>query len=152
MQRARRSIDDGFTLVEVMVVMVILGLASAAVVIAMPDPRGRLTDEAERFAARASATRDDAILQGRSMSIAIDARGYAIERRLNGQWQPAPDRLSAPVPWGSGTVVGLDEVGKIRATFDSTGGVDEAQTVRLSRDDAEVRVEIAGDGTIRVAG
>ncbi len=149
---ARRLAQEGFTLVEVMVVMVILGLVSAAVVIAMPDPRGRLTDEAERFAARAAATRDDAILQGRSMSIAIDAQGYAVERRLNGQWRPARDRLSAPVPWGSGTVVALGTTGKVRATFDSTGGVDEAQTLGLSRDGAQVRVDIAGDGSIRVAG
>jgi hypothetical protein len=40
-----------------------IGLASAAVVLAIPDPRGQVTQEAERFAARALAVRDDAILQ-----------------------------------------------------------------------------------------
>jgi general secretion pathway protein H len=152
MQRVRRPLETGFTLVEVMVVMVILGLVSAAVVIAMPDPRGRLTDEAERFAARAAATRNDAILQGRSMSVAVDPRGYAVERRFNGRWQPARDRLFAPVAWGPGTVVVLDETGTARATFDSTGGVDTPVSIALSRDALQVRIEIAGDGSVRVAG
>ncbi|MDB5704285.1 MAG: ral secretion pathway protein GspH, partial [Sphingomonas bacterium] len=42
--------DGGFTLVELMIVITIIGLASAAVVWALPDPRGRLRDEATHFA------------------------------------------------------------------------------------------------------
>lgn len=38
------SAERGFTLVELLVTLVILGLASAAVVLAMPDPRGELRD------------------------------------------------------------------------------------------------------------
>ena len=47
------SRNAGFTLIELMIVVTIIGLASAVVVLALPDPRGRLRDEAAQFAARA---------------------------------------------------------------------------------------------------
>ena len=55
----------GFTLVELMVVITVIALASAAAVLAMPDPRGRVFDEAARFATRAKAARDVAVWRGR---------------------------------------------------------------------------------------
>src|SRR3954464_6125538 len=41
---------SGFTLVELMVVLVIIGLASAAVILTLPERGGSLFAEAERFA------------------------------------------------------------------------------------------------------
>ena len=49
---------NGFTLVELMVVLFIIGLAATAVVLAVPEQGGSLQAEAERFAARAKAARD----------------------------------------------------------------------------------------------
>jgi len=144
-----RSAENGFTLIEMMVVIVIIGLASAAVVLAMPDPRGRVVDEAERFAARAAAVRDDAIVQGRDMSLLVDATGYRVERRTQGRWQVAGDRIFTPVAWGAGTVVAVGSEGKLRATFDSTGAAEPVALV-LSRDSATTRVTVAGDGSVRV--
>jgi general secretion pathway protein H len=141
--------STGFTLVEMMVVLVIIGLASAAVVLAIPDPRGRVTDEAERLAARAAAVRDDAIVQGRAMSVVIDASGYRVERRTQGRWQVAGDRIFTPVAWQPGTTVTVGADDRIRATFDSTGAA-EPVALLLSRDGAATRVTVGGDGTVRV--
>ncbi len=146
----KRSAEHGFTLIELMVVIVIIGLASAAVVMAIPDPRGRLTEEADRFAVRAAAVRDDAIVQARDVSIVIDSSGYRVERRAAGRWHAAGDRLFAPVTWGSGTQATLGQSGTLRVTFDSTGTAPEPLTLDLSREGEAARISIAENGTIHV--
>ena len=139
--------QSGFTLLELMVVLVIIGLASAVVVLAVPDSRGDVAQEAERFAARALAVRDDAILQGRAMSIRIDGRGNAVERRIRGRWEPAGDRVFRLVVWAQGTGIVASDT---RVTFDSTGMVAEPMTIELARNGMTARVAIPGDGAARV--
>src|SRR3954468_9642317 len=72
---------SGFTLVELMVVLVIIGLASAAVILTLPERGGSLFAEAERFAARTKAARDDAILDSRAATVEVGPAGYAVNRR-----------------------------------------------------------------------
>ncbi len=144
----KRRFETGFTLIELMVVLVLIGLASAAVVLAIPDPRGRVTDEAERFAVRARAVRDDAIVQGRTLAVHIDGNGYAVERRSQGRWQPVTNRLFMPVSWSAGTGVTSPTS---RISFDSTGAVADPLTVELTRDGVAVRIDIPGDGAAHVA-
>lgn len=134
-----RSAEHGFTLVEMMVVLVILALAASAVVLAMPDAGGSLQSEAERFAARAKAARDGAIIESRAASLDVNAAGYDLSRRTDGRWQ-APTHYE----WVAGTTV---EGGRTR--FDSTGLADPLY-VTLRRGDRRVAVEIRGDGTIHV--
>ena len=73
--------EEGFTLVELMVVIVIIGLAAAAVVLTMPARGAGLAREAERFAARAKAARDTAIVESRAATVAIGPGGYDVVRR-----------------------------------------------------------------------
>jgi general secretion pathway protein H len=148
---ATGSNEGGFTLVELMIVLAIMGLVAAAVIIAMPDPRGRLSGEAERFAARTVAARDLAILEGRPTAVRVTARGYAFDRRQSGQWTPIPDSEFRSQPWSSGTAALVGQGGTIRTAFDATGQPSAPATVTLTRDGERVRVGISADGGVRVA-
>lgn len=134
-----QSREHGFTLVEMMVVLVIFGLAATAVVLSLPDAGGSLASEAERFAARAKAARDNAIIESRAAAVAVGPVGYDLYRRADGQWQAV-----AHHDWVAGTTV---EGGRTR--FDSTG-LAEPLYVTLRRGERRAAVEIRGDGTIHV--
>ena len=88
----------GFTLVELMIVIALVALASAAVVLALPDPRGRLRDDAERFAARVRAAHDLAVVEGRSVSVWVSDGGYGFDRREAGAWVQGQGRRLARGP------------------------------------------------------
>jgi general secretion pathway protein H len=140
-----RSAGNGFTLVELMVVIAIMAVATAVVMLAIPDPRGRLIDDAERFAARANAARDDAILQSRDMRVLVTMAGYQVERRRQGKWQILTDKPFMPARWADGT----GATGATSILFDATGAAVPA-TVTLARDDQRVAVTVSGNGAIRV--
>jgi general secretion pathway protein H len=141
----------GFTLVELLIVLTILGLASAAVVIAIPDTRGSLTEEAERFAARAAAARDRAIIDANALSLRVTSAGYGFDRRVNSEWQALGEKPFGDEAWKVGTraVINGGETGRI--LFDPTGLMESA-TITLVRDGEQAVVEIGADGEIDVVG
>jgi general secretion pathway protein H len=141
--------NSGFTLVELMVVLAILGLMSAAVVLAIPDPRGSLRGEAERFAARARAASERAIMDARPVAIRITAAGYGFDRRERGGWQPLAASPFGEYRWTEGTTAGLSPGGAARIAFDSTGMAEPAQLL-LQRDEERIVVEIGQGGDVRV--
>lgn len=140
--------ERGFTLVELLVTLVILGLASAAVLLAIPDPQGSLREEGERLAARLAATRDAAIVGGRDMAVRFDAAGYGFETRRGGNWLPADGRAFSPRRWPDGTTV-TTEPATTRITFDATG-LATPTVVLLSRDGAAARVTVEAAGAVRI--
>ena len=147
---ARGAKGGGFTLVELMVVVTIIALASAAAVLAMPDPRGRVLDEAMRFAARTRAAHDAAIVGGRPVGLWVTTGGYGFDRRIAGRWVALDETRLRVARWSEGTrAVVPDAGGRTRVTFDSTGLVDRPADVRLTRDGATALVRIGADGSVR---
>ena len=122
---------SGFTLVELMVVLVILGLASAAVILTLPERGGSLFAEAERFAARTKAARDNAILDARSASVAIGPGGYDVTRRSE----------AAHYDWVAGTRPALTGGREGRIRFGATGLADPAHVV-LQRGGRMIAIDV----------
>lgn len=139
----------GFTLIELMVVITIIGLASAAAVLAMPDPRGRLADEAARFAVRTRAAHDAAIVEARPVSLWVTPGGYGYDQWRGGAWSPMEKPLGVE-RWKPGTAA----TGTVRerVTFDTTGLADRPLTVTLTREGTRTDVTIEANGSVHVAG
>lgn len=142
--RGRSRANSGFTLVELMVVIVIVGLAASVVVLTMPETGGSLSGEAETFAARAKAARDGAILEARPAAVRIGPGGYEVLRRLDGEWRAEPAH-----EWVEGTAAELagGSGGSIR--FDATG-LAEPASLTLRRGERRIAVQIGADGSVTV--
>lgn len=143
----------GFTLIELMIVITIFALASVVVVLVMPDPRGRIRDDAERFAARTRAAHDAAIAGARPVSVWVTPGGYGFDERTAGRWQALGEKPLRVVQWGKGVqAVPSGATGRDRVVFDPTGLADRPLTVELRREGQSVRVTVGINGTVTIRG
>lgn len=137
----------GFTLVELLMVVAILGLAAGAVVLAVPDPRPAVGAEAERFAARLSRAREEAVLSNRPVAVEVTRTGYAFAAFDGRAWSALNDGPFGPETWQTGTAVAPEE--GARFVFDPTG-VAEPVVVTLARDGKRRTVSVDGAGEVRI--
>lgn len=146
----RRRGETGFTLVELLVVVLLIGLAAGTAVLALPDARDRVGDEAESLAARLVAARDLAIVSGRDTAVRIDGLGYRFEERGLDGWRPAKARPLQPREWRGGVVVRPEiDGGGAAIRFDVTGMATPA-VVTLQSGSARARVRVGLSGEVRV--
>ncbi len=136
--------ESGFTLIELMVVLVIIGLAGAAVMLSVPEAGGSLAGEADRFAARAKAARDTAVLESRPVALQIGRGGYEVAKREGGVW-----RTGARYDWAERTVPDVGGRDEASIRFNSTGYAEPAR-VTLRRGEERMAIDISGAGGVHV--
>ena len=139
--------ENGFTLVELMVVLVLIGLAASVVMLAARGDDAVAGDEAARLALRIAGARDRAIVDGRSTRVEFVADGYRFAQRGGGAWQPVADRGLRATTLPSEVALGAS-----RATlgFDSGGLPDAPADIVLRADETRVTVRVDAAGGIDV--
>lgn len=147
--RARRGARaNGFTLVELMVVLAIMALAATAVVLTIPGEEQAVRSEADRLAARLAAARDVAVIEGRSVAVNFAPSGYGFERRIEGAWQPLPGRAFAQRNWPSDISFAAGGGAATRVLFDRVGTSPTPQTIALSGGDAREVIRVSATGEV----
>ncbi|WP_417591347.1 type II secretion system minor pseudopilin GspH [Parasphingorhabdus sp.] len=147
-----RQDTAGFTLVELMVVLLIIGLMASIVVFSFPGGSSALEEDAQRFAARTAALRDNAILQSRPMAVQVTPSGYSFLERRRGSWSVIEDKPFVSTNWSSGVRAATGETGPMMISFESTGLPSEQAELVLQREDQSRRVLIAPMGDVKLAG
>lgn len=103
----------GFTLIELMIVMVIIGLLASVVVLTLPEGPDGLEREADRFAAQMRRAADEAMLTGETVGVTIGAEGYGFHRLRTGIWQPVQVQKAFEAPaWNRETSIFLTRNGQ----------------------------------------
>jgi general secretion pathway protein H len=139
---------NGFTLVELMVVLAIMALAATAVVLTIPGEERTVRTEADRLAARLAAARDVAVIEGRSVAVNLAPSGYGFERRISGEWRPLPGRAFEQRNWPAGVHFSASGQSAARVLFDRIGTSPTPQAVVLVGGDAREMVRVSATGEV----
>lgn len=88
--------QSGLTLLELLVVVAILALATTVAVFNAPPARSGAKAEAERFAARLVAGIEEAVMSGAPARVRMNPTGYAFERYDGEDWLEAGEGRLRP--------------------------------------------------------
>ena len=147
-----RPHTQGFTLVELMVVLFIVGLMGAAVMLTAPGEGDVLARDADALATRLVRAQEEAILGTRAIQVVVDAAGHRVERQDFDRWEALDDAPFQAVAWTPGTAPAFDGAAeRVTFRFDESGGARVA-AVALQRDGQRTRVGVGDDARIHVEG
>ena len=142
--------ERGFSLVELLVVVTVLGLLGGAVLLTLPGGGARLGEQADQLSAHLQRAREEAVLGNRAVAVRVDAAGYRFERRGWEGWQVLAEAPLHARRFPDG--VEADLRGRelmARFEFDATGAAAPADVV-LRGPDAALRLALLASGEVQV--
>lgn len=87
MPRRHPHSESGISLIEVMVVVFIVGLAASLVALTLPDRASAEEKAAQVFAQTLQTAQDQAIMSGEPIGVSITDNGYTLQAWRRGQWR-----------------------------------------------------------------
>jgi general secretion pathway protein H len=147
--------DAGFTLVEALTTLMVIGLVAGAVMLAIPGPDRETRAFAERFAARLALAGEESVIVNRPVALVMNAQGYGFAKLDETGWEdmsagsplsfrPWPRNLEARVEAAE------DREGEQAVRFDPIGSATPARIV-LAAPGSAWRVDVDGQGRAHVA-
>jgi general secretion pathway protein H len=156
--RVMRRLQTGFTLIEIMVVMVIIGLTMAFVSVNFNrDDSKLLTEEANRLAALLEHAQSEAMITGKPIAWSAQPGKYQFwNRGKEGKWdQPSGDEIlrertfPIAIEWGeikvAGNTIKLDE----RLVF-LAGGLNSPFEMKIKYGDRQLNIRGTATGQVTV--
>ncbi|MBY4898991.1 GspH/FimT family pseudopilin [Cupriavidus sp. AU9028] len=149
----RRAVARGFTLLELLVVMVLAGIVVSMVAInATPNERSRVVDDGQRMARLFELAQEEAQLRARPIAWEADPQGWRFMEATPNGWALirddvfAPDRWSLPLDQVAVTA-GAAEAGPMARLVFGREWIDAPRQLLLVR--GNIRVAVEGDGAGR---
>ncbi len=142
---------NGFTLVELMVVLFLIGLVASAVVLSVRSASGNTGSQAEQFAGRIAALRDRSVVESRSFAFWVRPSGYGFERREGGQWKAMTAKPYQTTDWQPPMRVNIAGTQMVRIAFDASGLPSAPIEIALSGEATTIKVRLDAAGNVNVA-
>ncbi|MDR7229899.1 general secretion pathway protein H [Caulobacter sp. BE264] len=149
--KTRRVARAGFTLVELMVVLMIMGLLATAVILTLPDGKMSLSQESARFAARLLRAREESLMVNRQVRVNVSSVDYRFDIRDGRAWRALDTAPFVTTAWVEDTrVSGRD--GETAVIFEPTGQASGAEfTLGRGGSGYVVSIDVAGNVAVHVA-
>ena len=147
----RAAKETGFTLVEILCVLVVIGLMSSVVILSMPQPKSGLDKQAARLTGELNALVQDGLISGRVTAAGFSKDGYSLYAFEDSEWN---ERVSRE--WGEDYRLGLSRASK-RLDMPKTTepiivfqptGLSTPFEFTLSDSETKYALKTAGDGRI----
>jgi general secretion pathway protein H len=87
---------QGFTLIEVMVVLVLISIIVSFAVLSVDTGPEELRREGSRLASLLELASEEAVMNGREYRLILTRRGYSFEQLREGEWLAVEDEILRP--------------------------------------------------------